>query len=220
MRLVQLYRLDVGDLQARFGHAHFEQGEVFGDGEILAIAAVGGQELDRRGPVVALLPVNDVVDEQQLVEEIVHRLQLGFHGLVLVGIDQLAPVAHALHRGGAVAVLDDSQGVCVEGRAVGGRRQQQGCQRQAEPAVSAMAPHGSCAILAVRWRQAVLPDVAAWILQVCGFRGAPDLRACEQIVASGPSRPPVGAAHGRDRNTPDSRHIPTDQTDSPLPGKR
>ncbi|MNZ88648.1 hypothetical protein D3C78_1075450 [compost metagenome] len=116
----------VDQAQPLLGHAEQTQGEVLGQGEILAVTRAQLEHLQRRGPVVELPPQLLVLDIAGLVvEEPVDRLELlGLAQRQRVG-NQIPPGLQ-LQRGGLVAV-----GLRRMGRRLGRPQEQTAAEQQA-----------------------------------------------------------------------------------------
>ncbi|MCY1433231.1 hypothetical protein D9M71_492530 [compost metagenome] len=124
----------VDQAQALFGHTQQAQGEVLGQGEILAVSRPQLEQLQRRGPVVELAPQILVLDIASLViEELVDRLELlNFAQWQRMG-NQIPPCPQ-LQRGGFVAVR-----LRRMGRSLGRPEQQAAAKQQPGQQVAASA---------------------------------------------------------------------------------
>ncbi|MNN17754.1 hypothetical protein D3C81_1309480 [compost metagenome] len=100
MRAVLAQRFDISNAQLVTGNPEVTQAEILGDRIVFAVAGALPQRLDRRFPVIDLVPQIDVFDIAHLfVEEQVHHFEL-FHlaDLFLRG-QQILPGINALLAG-------------------------------------------------------------------------------------------------------------------------
>jgi len=92
VRAILAQSLDVGDPQFVAGHTEVAQTEILGDGVVLAVASALPQGLDRRFPVIDLMPQVDIFHVVHLlIEKQVHHPQLFQLRGLLLGRQQVLP---------------------------------------------------------------------------------------------------------------------------------
>ena len=88
MELVVFDCLDVGQSQLLLIDPQLHQGVVLGDAVILAIPTPGADELQRIGPVILISPQLGILAIGQIVEVVVHQLDLLLVGCTRSGGEQ------------------------------------------------------------------------------------------------------------------------------------
>ena len=89
-------RFDIDKTQLLVGNSGIQQREIFGDGEVFAIASAHCQRFCRSCPVVGLSPDDEIISEgNSVIEELVYPSQLVLRASQTSGLgDQIKPVVN------------------------------------------------------------------------------------------------------------------------------